>query len=581
MLITARTLTRAVQFWTFLAVITSGLCLAQNSSAFFPQGTYCGPPLYFCAATVNAAFDVLQAPSLGGITSNNALVTDSMLSGAKMFRFTDTTTQTGANADYVYNVPCGGSADNNEFSRNRNFFIVEDSGGAYFARYINPSGNNSLPLYPNFSLAKGNYGVNCGEFSYNSDTIYIDHGTQVSGLITQINFAGYNSPSLAAPSALPTQTTLANFANVIGGTPTWHTLGGMNRLDNVNSNSFMIAEAYSTTGGQGTGCINAVVTINGANPVPNNDTYSVYNSCTGVVTNYAYNGTSWVGTTVGTVSIDDKFCTHNLKYHGGYTGNIGVISSTRSAPCTFTVTGNGANYYFWVFYTDTVIPCVACDGHETENVASFLGSYFASNSGANIGVTPYLTAAAGIVSTSGTSMTFVSGIPPSSAMNGQVIAINGAGYTASGCTSTGCALSASAGTQTNVRYWYPAEPGQDSGSLTIPALIKYPTLWNVPDCTGTSFPFSNEPCTKAPDTHLSSNDNPGNDTGMVFYATTSVGLTGLARGIGQVSISGNTVTLLYGNPFASYWVGHNIVLNGKNCQITGYTSATQITVSCP
>jgi hypothetical protein len=1021
--------------------------LDQQGSYFRVGGSaVCGPPSYLCAITSNAAEDVLEAPSLGGIASNNALVTDTMIANAKMFRVTDSTTQTGANNNYVYNTPCGGSADNNIFSLNSTFLLVEDSGANYFIRYLNLAGNDSLPLYPNLDAAKGNLAVNCGEFSYTNNLLYYDHGSSASGTITQYNLAGYNSPSISTPSTLPTQTTLANFANVLGGSPTWHTLGGMNRADNLNSTQaatnntsscsangvptagcngvgsmplstnsgntgaetpvvdplpvtvssvnlhtllysgattrtmceyqpwfsnvspynghqnigmnasnaaqvlyqlqtmksegcdvvvidyygtnsaqaynltvtqamiaaiaanpsttpklsimldegavdgtgsgqcppasgdqsaclesaldaqldyvaanwlgqsyyelngkdshpivpyyiiqgnwpgtnfntvyaavaahatsgqscgagctypatvdfvdenngaftesgilggfawpqpnswssttqfywdgngsydylggfyaaaqtqttsvaatitigalykgfddhnaswgsnrviaqecgqvlnltadkiassgyssskqlqylmvdtwndyeegtevetgvnncitinqptisggnitwsltksdatyattntissfsiytgtttpstlfasgisptatsyaaptlaagqsawvyavgqpliqnqispawpaadFQIVEGYSTTGGQGTGCIAAEAIVNGVNPVLNNDIYYTYNTCTGVVSEYTWSGSAWTPTTIGTIAIDDRYCVHNIKYHGGV---FATVSATEGSPCAFTMAGNGADYYFWQLGTTTVIPCVGCTGHETEDVSSFIGSYFTNGNSANIGSTAYASAAAGMVSTSGMAMTFVSGVAPSSAMNGNIVAINGVGYTASGCTSTGCALSASAGTQTNVRYWYPAEPGQDSGSLTIPALIKYPTLWNVPDCTGTSFPFSNEPCTKDPDTHLSSNDNPGNDSGVVFYSTTSYGLSGLARSIGVVSTTGNTVNLLYGGQFASYWSGHNIIINGANYTVTAYNSATQLTVS--
>jgi hypothetical protein len=1021
--------------------------LDQQGSYFRVGGSaVCGPPSYLCAITSNAAEDVLEAPSLGGIASNNALVTDTMIANAKMFRVTDSTTQTGANNNYVYNTPCGGSADNNIFSLNSTFLLVEDSGANYFIRYLNLAGNDSLPLYPNLDAAKGNLAVNCGEFSYTNNLLYYDHGSSASGTITQYNLAGYNSPSISTPSALPTQTTLANFSNVLGGSPTWHTLGGMNRADNLNSTlgitnntstcsangvptagcngvgsmplltnsgntgaetpvvdplpvtvssvnlhtllysgyttrtmceyqpwfynvspynghqnigmnasnasqvlyqlqtmksegcdvvvidyygtssaqaynltvtqamiaaiagnpsttpklsimldegavdgtgsgqcppasgdqsaclesaldaqmdyiaanwlgqsyyelnakdsrpivpyyiiqgnwpgtnfntvyaavaahatsgqscgagctypatvdfvdenngaftesgimggfawpqpdawsstaqfywdgngsydylggfysaaqtqttlvpntvtigalykgfddhnaswgsnrvisqqcgqvlnltaakiassgyssskqlqylmvdtwndyeegtevetgvnncitvnqptisggninwsltksdatyattstissfsiytgttsptmlyasgisptatsyaaptlapgqsawvyavgqpliqnqtspawpaaAFQIVEGYSTTGNQGTGCIAADAVVNGVSPVLNNDIYYTYNTCTGVVSEYAWSGSAWTPTTIGTIAIDDRYCIHNIKYHGGL---FATVSSTEGSPCAFTVVGNGADYYFWQLGTTTVIPCVGCTGHETEDVSSFLGSYFTSNNSANVGSTPYATAAAGVVSTLGTAMTFVSGIAPSSTMNGNIVAINGVGYTASGCTSTGCTLSASAGTQSNVRYWYPAEPGQNSGSLAIPALINYPAFWNVPDCTGTGFPYSNQPCTKDPDTHLSSNDNPGNDMGMVFYSTTSYGLGGLLRSIGVVSTTGNTVNLLYGGQFASDWSGHNIIINGSNYTITAYNSTTQLTVS--
>jgi hypothetical protein len=537
----------------------------------------CGPPQFNCANTSDAAVDVVQAPNLGGVTSNNALVTDTMVANASMFRVTDGTTQTGANANFEYSVPCGGSADNNIASLLDNLFLVADSGNNHFIRYLNPSGNNSLPLYPNLDAAKGNLIVHCGEFSYTNDQLFYDHGVINTGTtMTQYNLAGYNSPGIANPSALPIQTVVADFSNVLSGAPTWHTIGGMNRLDNVNSLSFILAEGYSTTGGQGTGCIAGEAITNAVAPVLANVEYYAYNTCTGVVTTQVGSGAP---TTVGTVAMDDRFCIHNFKYHGGAYATITAATSVGSG-CTSVVTGNGAGYYFWQLGTATVIPCVVCGGHETEYESSFIGALNGDGDGLNFGRTTYSTTGAGVVNTSGTSMTFVgSGIAPNSSMTGK-IAINGVAYPISSCTFSGCTLTTSAGTQTGVRYYYPVNAAINGGFYGMPQLISFPTLWaQAGGCTG-SFPFSDEPCAIGLlDSHLNSNTNPGNDTGMVFYSTTTVGATNFPRSMGIVSTIGSTVNLLYGGPFASSWSGHNIIINGGNYAITAFNSSTQVTVS--
>jgi hypothetical protein len=90
----------------------------------------------------------------------------------------------------------------------------------------------------------------------------------------------------------------------------------------------------------------------------------------------------------------------------------------------------------------------------------------------------------------------------------------------------------------------------------------------------------NQPCRKPPlDNHLNSNDNPGNDTGLVFYSTTSHGNTAFPRAIGVASTTGGTVNLLYGGEFAPSWQGHNIIIGGADYKITAVNSAKQITVS--
>ena len=541
----------------------------------------CGPPLYACALTSAAAVDVLAAPNLGGATSNNALVTDAMIAGLPMFRVTDNTTQTGANANFAYGVPCGGSADNNVASLSDHFFLAEDQGGNYFIRYLNPAGHNSLPLYSNLDGAKGNLVVNCGEFSYTNDLLYYDHGSAANPAVTQYNLAGYNSPSISNPGALPVQTTLGNFANITGGTPTWETLGGMDRNDNVNSLLFHVVEGFSITGAQDTGCIVAVMVSNAVTPVPNDDLYYVYNTCNGAVTEYAWSGSAWSPTTIGTVSMDDRFCIHNVKYHGG---NYVTVTSYTGAGCT-SVTGNGATYYFWQLGTATVIPCVACSGHETEYLNSFNGADDTASAGQNFSQTTYSTTGAGIVDTSGTTMTFVgSGIGPNSSMTGM-IGINGAGYTISSCSSSSCALTTSAGTQTGVRYYYPVKAALNGGVPGVPQLINYPSLWDLPECTGSSFPYTNQPCDTeglsdgTVDNHLNSNTNSGDDTGVIFYSTTTVTNTAFPRGLGNLSCTSGACTLNYGIFFVASLVGHNIVVNGANCIVTSYTSPTQITVA--
>ncbi len=514
----------------------------------------CGPPLYACTITGDAAVDVVQAPSLGGLTSNNARITDTMIANASMSGVTDGTTQTGSNANFEYAVPCGGSADNNIASLQDNFFLVGDSGGNYFVRYLNPGGNNSLPLYPNLDTARGNLVVHCGEFSYTNDLFFYDHGPSSGPEIIEYNLAGYNSPSITNPGALPTQTILANYAPIIsaasgGGSTTWTTLGGMNRLDNVNSLSFITADAFSTTGGQDTGCLAIAATMDAIAPVLNNDLYYVYNTCTGVVTGYTWSGSTWAPTTIGTVAMDDRYCVHNFKYHGGA---YATVSSNRGGSCGSIVTGNGSSYYFWLLGTSTVIPCVACTGHETEYQASFIGADNNTSVGNNFQQIAYATAGAGIVNTSGTTMTFVgSGIGPNSSMTGK-IAINGTSYAISSCTSSACTLASSAGTQTGVRYNYPVTAPQNGGFYSAPQLVNSPALWSVPTCSGASFPYSNQPCLKTPiDSHLNSNANPGNDTGLIPYSTTTYSNTNFPRALGIVSAASGTVTLTYGTQFGS------------------------------
>ncbi len=520
------------------------------------------------------AVDVVQAPNLGGLVNNNILVIDTMIANAGMFRLTDAATQTGANRNFAYGVPCGGSADNNIASLLDDFVEISDTGGNYFLRFVNFAGHNSLPLYPNLDVSKGNLIVSCGEFSYTNDLLFYAYGG--NGTITQYNLTGYNTPSISSPSALPTQTAVANFANVLGGTATWTTAGGIDRNDSVNSLSFHIVQGYSTTGPQNSGCISAEAVTNAVNPVLNDVIYYVYNTCTGMVTEYTWSGSAWAPATIGTVAMDDRFCIHNLKYHGGA---YATVTANRGGSCDSVVTGNRASYYFWQLGTATVIPCIACTGHETEYLTSFIGADNADNDGNNFQQIAYSTAGAGVVNISGTTMTFVgSGIGPNSSMTG-LIAINNVAYPISSCNSSTCTLVTSAGTQTGVRYNWPVTGPQGGGSYGAPELIDFPTLWKLPPCDAGSFPYSNQPCLKTPlDSHMNSNANPGNDTGMVFYSTTTYGAGGFPRALGIVSVSSGTVTLTYGDSFASSWEGHNIVINGQNC-IASYVSSSQITVS--
>jgi Putative Ig domain len=539
------------------------------------------------AVTTDAASDVLQAPSLGGCTSNNALVVDAMISGAQMFRVTDCTTQTGANNNFTYATPCGGSADNNIVSLLDNFFLISDTGAHIFMRYLNPAGNDSLALYsntdPNPPL---NFAVNCGEFSYTNDQMFYDGGATATPTVTQYNLGGYNSPSIASPSAPPVQTVIANFLNVTGGTPTWQTLGGMDRNDNVNSLSFHLVQAFSTTGGQGTGCLAAEAITNAVTPVLNNVLYYVYNTCTGVVAEYTWSGSAWSPTTIGTVAMDDRFCIHNIKYHGGL---YATITATFGATCTgsggTSIPGNGSTaepYYFWNLSTATVIPCVACTGHETEYLNSFIGADDSDGDGVsgNFQQVAYATAGAGMVNTSGTTMTFVgSGIGPNASMTGK-IAINNFGYPLGSCNSSTCTIPGGLPTLTDVRYNWPVTGAQGGGFYGAPQLMNYPSLWNFLACTGSSFPYPNQPCYIGPrDNHLNANANPGNDTGLVFYSTTSFGNTNFPRIIATVSVAGSTVTTLYGGAFVASMVGHNAIVNNTNCNIASFISSTQITYS--
>lgn len=537
----------------------------------------CGPPFYSCALTSDVAVDVLAAPSLGAVISNDSLVTDAMVSNAQIFRVTDGATQTGGNANFAYNICCGGSADDNVVSLADHFFEIQDAGGNTYLRYLNPSENDSLPLYPNLDAAKGNLVVNPGEFSYTNDLVFYDYGSISSPVVTQYSLAGYNAPSITNPSALPVETVIANYANAGIAGVQWMSAAGMDRNDNANSFSFHLAAGFSTTGGQNTGCLAAEAITNAVGPLLTNNLYYVYNTCTGVVTKYAYSGSSWVPTTVGTVAMADRYCVHNVKYHGG--NYITITANNSSCASGNIVTGTGATYYFWQKETATVIPCVACDGHETEYVSSFIGTVDSDGNGENYPQIAYATVGAGLVNTSGTTMTFASGIPPNSSMRGK-IAINNAGYTIASCNSTSCTLTSSAGTQSGVYYNWPVNAVQGGGSVGAPVLINYPTLWDLPTCTGSSFPYSNQPCmTGTFDSHLNSNDNPGNDTGMVFVSTTSVNNTSFPRAMGVVSSSGSTVNLLYGGQFAASWVGHNIVIDGGNYTVSAYSSGTQITVS--
>ena len=555
-----------------------------GAHVYVPQTVYgTGTSSTAAGATGDGAVDVVAAPSLGGLVSNNALVTDTMVTGAKMFRLTDTMTQTGTNSNFAYSVPCGGSADNNMASELDDFFLIEDAGNNHFIRYLNASGSNSLPLYANLDPAKGNLTVNCGEFSYTNDLLFYDHGSAASPQVTQYNLSGYNIPSIANPSALPTQAVIANFAPVIGGTVTWQTLGGMDANDNVNSLSFHVVQAYSTTAGQNTGCIAAAVVANAVNPTLASDVYYVYNTCTGVVTEYQNCSATSCGTvtTIGTVAVDDRFCIHNFKYHGGAYATI----TAGANGCSYTIPGNDAGYYFWQLGTANVLPCVACAGHETEYPDYFVWDAFPAGQGYNFGSLAYDSVAAGIVNVSGNTMTFVSGIPPNSSMTGNIAicptatACGGSGpsvsYTISSCNASSCTLTSSPGTLTGVRYNYPPATVQNGGSLPNGELLTYPSLWPLAVCSGSSFPYTNEPCMKFPfDNHISSNTNQAQtDNSVAFYATTSYGNKNFPRSLGVVNVSSGAVSLLYGGQFASSWSGHNIIISGQNCTFT-YSSTT-------
>lgn len=87
-------------------------------------------------------------------------------------------------------------------------------------------------------------------------------------------------------------------------------------------------------------------------------------------------------------------------------------------------------------------------------------------------VTPYITGGAvGLVTTSGTAVTLVSGTPfnPNGQWNGLTITINSSSYTISSCsTFTACTISSSAGTQTSVAYSISQAPAAIYSDDTYP-----------------------------------------------------------------------------------------------------------------
>jgi hypothetical protein len=559
--------------------------------------------------TGDAAVNVLQAPSLGSLTGNGRQVTDQMIAGAVYCRMTDTTTQS-IHPNFTYSVPWGGSADNNIASLFGHFFAAVDSGSNGFLRFLNwgtyNNKCNSMALYPNLDPSNGNLLVNAGEFSYTNDLLYYDHGSLASPEIVQYNLTGYATPSITAPSTLPVQTELANFLPIIGTTPTWQTLGGMDRNDGLNALAFHLADAFSTTGGQNTGVLALAVTTNAVAPSLTSDVYYAYNTGTGVVTEYTNCNNSTCGTTtvIGTIAIDDRFCIHNLKYHGylfpawgaldPYAG-FATITSNTSGLCASVVAGNNAGYYFWQIGTTNVIPCVACAGHETELGENFVAALSPSGQAYNFGLIPYATAGAGIVNTNsaGTLMTFVSGVPPNASMTGRIAICPtstacgltaGVTYPLTGCTSTTCTIVGGPANLTGVRYNWPVSGAQNSGAPGATLLLNYPSQWAQPSCLGGSFPYSNQPCTKAPnDSHLSANANPGNDTGVIYYSTTSINNTNFPRIVGMGTLSGSTFTSSYGGAFTSAMVGGNLIVNagpsGENCTVASFISSAQVTVS--
>jgi hypothetical protein len=616
-----------------------------------------GPPGYLGARKDDLAVEVVAAPNVGGLVNNGTLVTDTMVAGAKMFRLTDTTTQTGGNNNFTYSVCCGGSADNVVSSMLDTFALGVDTGSNTFPLYVDQVNHKGVPLYSNFfSTNKGGITVNAGEFSATNDMWFHDHGSTNQPQVQRIDFTGYNSPSITAPSALPVFTEEADFSVVLGnynlcsGAATgtvnvsatgavswvsgtkfnvgndpyvvingsnynatwnstttatitysgpaltgvtytkaepscWQTLGGMNSLDNQNSPQFVIAQAYSKTGGQGSGCEALYAVLNGQNPVLTGNQYWEYNSCTGQVNEWLYSGGSWSPTSIGTVAIDDRFCLHNEKYHGG---NAITLTSTTSGVCSTVVTGNGATYYFWIKGTATVIPCLMCTGHETEEVAAFIGACDPSGQGDNFCLIYYTQAGAGIVNTTGGTcpaacqVNFVSGIPFQTIWLSK-IAVNGTAYTISSCpTINQCLLTTSPGAQTGVRYNFPVTVTQGGGTPGGLQLINYPKLWSWPTCSGSSFPFNNQPCSKSPlDTHISSAQNAilQNDTGLNIYSSTSFNNSSFPRGPGNANVSSGIVTLNYGTAFVASEVGHNRIINGTNCLVSAWTSSTQETVS--
>jgi hypothetical protein len=549
----------------------------------------CGPPNYLCATQGVQIAPAVVAPSLGGLISSNAVITDSTLSGAKIFRASDGNFQTGSNANVTYVTECGGSADDFQFSVNKTFILIGDNRGFYFLRGLDFTNHKSFPLYPQINgvaQTKANYLVaGCGEWSYNNNFWFYDHGSQSGTVFTRTDVTNYQTPTVGNPAAGPVTTTVADFANALPGTPfqcgsnggivstsdgttinwvavtkfnsawvgtpmiingqntnvasfisttqitvapavtpatnvtyqrggigpdpvCWHSMGGMDHNDSLNSLSFHMAEGYSTTAGQDTGCIVGDTLLNGQNPTPTTNQYWTYNTCTGAVLKYQFSGGSWTQSTVGTISIADRFTIHNVKYHGG-----NYITVTRvPSGC---ITSCAATYYFWQITTANVAACISCTGHEVEGIDLFVGQKSPAGQMFNYGSNPYAT--------------------PSAA-------------------------------STN--------------------LLGFPSPWAGKICLGTSYPYSNMPCRAGGsimDSHVNWSTNPGPggsvDTGAIMYMTTPQGDTALKYplGWGEVSISGSVATLQIGNSFTSNEVNVPIALGPATCTVTAFTSATQIT----
>jgi hypothetical protein len=511
--------------------------------------------------TIPNNVEVLAAPSVGGLTNTGDAVTDPMISGNNLFRVTDGTTQTGSNQYFEYSVPFGGSADNNIISlvwpSGSYGIALNDSGGSVFLRQANPSTSNSTALCAGWSgQNKGNLTANAGEWSYNNAYVYIDHGTQAVPQITALNV----QPCIVTPSAGPTSTELANILPVIttagGGATaaTWQSLGGMNRLDNVNSDSFLTIDGFSTTAGQDTGCLVVASTMNAVMATPAAATFTVWNTCTGDVS--TYNATGSQTSDLGLAAIPDTRGIHNTKYHGGTGGagygwatitghidtgsgtvntsgtevtwdsgttfkawwagagpisingveyTIASVASTTSLTLTTSagtqtgvsyswtnVVGTDSGYYFWNIGTNDVRGCVKCSGHETELQNYFIGSCGSNTEQYNFCQVPYALVGAGFYSANDTNtITWLSGNPMQAGWASSEGGLGTVELNGNVYTVSSCTSTACTLT-TNVPTTSSAVFNYPAGSGGVWAteLVANPSLWDMPLCSEGYWPYT-------------------------------------------------------------------------------------------
>lgn len=453
------------------------------------NGTVCGPPTYNCTR-IDLANAPLPAaiPSVGGLTGTNTLITDTLGNGNQIVRVTDAGFDPSLpNKEFV--TASSGSGDMNLFSRafgSHYLMCLQNSGTSSYAVDINRSTMQIVRPYAATYPATGGIRMSNGTCSWgftSNKSFFTPASILVSWDFTDWVSGAHTTPPVAVNEFDYTElsTGLPNFGagNCLPAgyaSPTW--------VDDTSSSADdqTFASGFSISGGQGTGVRVAAYRVGSG--------CSTLDTSTGAVTG------DWGSTGTATMPVA-SFTVHNQKLSKD--GKYLIITCTDSGSgCagspffwqigTLNVSTSGSDdgghytegYSTWVNGNNTPAAQMKARSFATHGAAAIISSFpagvaypFDLHAGWNnvdaLDTNPFLMTAyqpystgpfkgavAGLVSVSGTAVTWTSGHVFDTGWTGS-IQIGGASYTISAVPSTtSITLSASAPTSASTSFTYSA-----------------------------------------------------------------------------------------------------------------------------